>query len=92
MAGGVDLRQFGDRRHLAQQAQRVEAALLQRPVGPRQLGRPADLALDLRDEFLDLGGGGFRLFALDADQRGLVVPVGEPDFERAVRTSASTPR
>jgi hypothetical protein len=29
---------------------------------------PAELALDLLDELPDLGGGGFRLLALDADE------------------------
>jgi len=35
------------------------------------LCRPAELALDLLAELSDLGGGGFRLFALDADERRL---------------------
>jgi hypothetical protein len=30
---------------------------------------PTELALDLLDELADLGGGSFRLFALDTDQR-----------------------
>src|SRR5207302_3431164 len=32
----------------------------------------------------DLGGGGLGLLALDADQGGLVLAVGEPDLEKAV--------
>ena len=59
VARGIDLREFGDRRHLAQQPQRIEAALIERAVGPRQLRGPADLAFDLGDEFFDLVGGGF---------------------------------
>ena len=81
---GVDLGELGDRRHLPQQPQRVEAALLQRARRPRQLRGPADLALDLADELSDLAGGGFRLLALDAHQRGLLFLIGEVDVERAV--------
>ena len=84
LAGGVELRQLGDGRNLAQEAERVEAALVEGRGRPRQLGRPADLALDLADELLDLAGGALRLLALDADERGLVVLVGEPDLEGAV--------
>ena len=47
--------------------------------------RPAELALDLLDELADLGGGGFRLFALDADERRLVLLIVEVDVENAVR-------
>ena len=46
--------------------------------------RPAELALDLLDELADLGGGGFRLFALDADERRLVFLIIEQDVENAV--------
>ena len=84
LAAGVELGELGDRRHLAQQAQRVEAALLQRARGPRQLRGPADLALDVLDELADLGGGGLGLLALDAGQRLLVLLVGKPDLEQAV--------
>jgi hypothetical protein len=37
------------------------------------------LALDLLDELADLGGGSFRLFALDMDERRLVLLVIEQD-------------
>jgi hypothetical protein len=43
----VDLGQLGDGGHLAQQPQGIEAALLDRARRPRQLRRPAELALDL---------------------------------------------
>ena len=85
LAGGVELRQLGNGRHLAQQPQRIEAALLDRARRPRQLRGPAELALDLLDELADLGGGGFRLLALDADQRRLVLLIVEVDVENAVR-------
>ena len=84
LAGRVELGQLGDRRHLAQQAQRVEAALVERRPRPWQLGGPADLVLDLGDELSDLCRGGGGLFALDADQRRFVVLVGKPDREGAI--------
>ena len=67
MAGRVDLRQFRNGGHLAQQPQRVEASLIERAVGPRQLRGPADLAVDLGNEFLDLVGRSLRLLVLDVD-------------------------
>ena len=72
VAGRVDLGEFGDRRHLSQQPQRIETALLQRAGRPGQLRGPADLAFDLADELADLAGGGFRLLALDTHQRRLL--------------------
>ena len=75
VAGGVDLGELGDGRHLPQQSQRVEATLIKRGIRPRQLCRPADLAVDLGDELLDFRSGALGLLALDADQRGLVLLV-----------------
>jgi len=83
-AAGVELSQLGDGGHLTQQPQGIEAALLDRARRPRQLRGPAQLALDLLDELADLGGGCFRLFALDADERRLVLLVIEQDVENAV--------
>jgi hypothetical protein len=54
------------------------------------LCRPAELALDLLAELADLGGGGFRLFALDADERSLMFLVVEVDVENAVREQRDT--
>ena len=79
-----ELRQLGDGRHLAQETQRVEAALLERARRPGQLHGPAELALDLLDELADLCRRGLGLLALDADQRRLVLLVGEPDLEQPV--------
>jgi hypothetical protein len=45
---------------------------------------PAELALDLLDKLADLGGGGFRLFALDADQRRFMLLIIKEDVENAV--------
>jgi len=42
------------------------------------------LALDLLDELADLGGGCFRLFALDADERCFVLLIIEEDVENPV--------
>ena len=81
LAARIELRQLGDGRHLAQETQGVEAALLERARRPGQLHGPAELALDLLDELADLRGRGFGLLALDADQRRLVLLVGEPDLE-----------
>src|SRR5262249_24911976 len=64
--------------------QAVETALVDGRRRPRQLGGPADLALDAFDELADLLGRGGGLFALDADQRGLVLLIGKPDFQEAV--------
>ena len=75
---------LGDRRHLAQQADIVEAALVERRGRPLRMRRPADLALDLVDELLDALRRGVGLFLLDADQRRLVLLVGEPEIEAAV--------
>src|SRR5262249_60862276 len=43
-----------------------------------------ELDLDILDELAALGGGGFRLFALDADERRLVLLIIEEDVENAV--------
>ncbi len=83
-AGGVELGELSDGGHLTQQAQGVEAALFDRARRPRQLRGPAELALDLLDELTDLGRGGFRLLALDADERCFVFLVIEEDVENAV--------
>ena len=47
LARGIELSQLCDRRHLTQQAQGIEAALLDQAGRPRQLRRPAELAFDL---------------------------------------------
>ena len=84
LALGIELGKLRDRRHLPQQAQTVEPAGLDGAGRPGQLGGPADLALDALDELVDFLGGGRCLLALNADERGLVLLVGEPDFECAV--------
>ena len=85
LAGGVELGQLGDRRHLAQQTQRIEPPLVDRAGRPRQLGGPAELALDLLDELADLRRRRLGLLALDADKGDLVLVVIEVDVEGAAR-------
>ena len=67
-AGGIELRELGDGRHLAQEPQSVETPLIDGAGGPGQLRGPSHLALDLLDELADLGRCRLGLFALDADQ------------------------
>ena len=67
-AGGIELREFGDGRHLAQEPQSVETSLIDGARGPRRLRGPPHLALDLLDELADLGRCRLGLLALDADQ------------------------
>ena len=85
LAGRIDLRQFGDGRHLPQQPQRIEPALLDRARRPGQLRGPAQLAFDFLDELADLGRGGLGLLVLDADQGRLVLAIIEEDLENPVR-------
>ena len=84
LAGGIELRQLGDGRDLAQQPQGIEPALLDRAGRPRQLRRPPKLAFDFPDELADLGGRSLGLFALNAHQRSLVFLIVEPYVENAV--------
>jgi hypothetical protein len=84
VAAGIDLGEFGDGGDLAQEAERIEAPLLERTGRPRELRGPADLAFDFTDELPDLAGGRLRLLALNTDQRGLLLLIREVDVERAV--------
>ena len=84
LALAVELDELGDRRHLAQEAHVVVAALLDRGQRPLREGRPADLLLDLGDELLDALGRGLGLLLLQVDQLLLLVLIGEPEIERAV--------
>ena len=76
---------LGDGGHLAEEPQVVQAPLLRcRPLG--KVGgtrRPRDLGDDPMKEFLDAGRRRFRLLALHADQRRLVLLVGEIDLRGA---------
>jgi hypothetical protein len=83
--GRVQLRKLGDRGHLTQQPQSVEATLIDSARRPRQLRRPPDLALDFLDELSDLGCCRFRLLALDANESSLVLLIGKPDLGQSVR-------
>ena len=78
LAGRIKLRQFRDRRYLAQQAQPIELPLIGGAGRPRQLGRPADLAFDLLDELPDLDGCRLRLLSLNANERSFVLLIRKP--------------
>ena len=84
LAARIHLGKLGDSRHLPQEPQRVEPALLDRARRPRQLCGPAELALDLLDELADLGSRRLGLLVLDPYQRGLVLPIVEEDLKQAV--------
>src|SRR5262245_35857869 len=77
---GVELRELCDRGYLTQEAQPVETALVDGSRRPRQLRRPPHLTFDLLDQLSDLCGGGFRLLALNANERGLVFLIREPEL------------
>ena len=84
VAGAVELRQLGDGRHLAQQPDIVEAPLLGRQAVELGVGHPADLALDLAHEGLDLLRRRLGLLALHLDRGAAVVLVDEIEVERGV--------
>ena len=84
VAAGIELRELGDRRHLPEEAQPVEASLVDSSSRPRELRRPSDLALDLLDELADLGSSRFRLLTLDTDEGGLVLLVRKPNFGKPI--------
>ena len=84
LAGRVELSQFGDRRHLAQQPHIVEAALIDTAGGPLPLRGPADLAFDLTDELRDLLCRGVRLLLLQPLQNDQILAVAEGDFDAGV--------
>jgi hypothetical protein len=84
VAGAVELGQLGDRGHLAQQANIVEAALLGRQGIELGVGHPADLALDLLDERFDRLRRRHRLLALHVDRGLAVVAIDEVEVERGV--------
>ena len=88
LAGRIDLRQLGDGRHLPQQPQSVEPALLDRARGPGQLGGPAELAFDFLDELADLSRRRLGLLVLNPDQGGLVLAIIEENLENPVRQPA----
>src|SRR2546425_12336127 len=75
---GIEVAQLRDRWRLAQEPQVVDAALAE-----QGLGGPADLALDLFDELLDLRGRRQGFLPLEAQQRRLVLLVREVDLHDA---------
>ncbi len=80
---GVEIPHLGDGRGLAQEAQEVEAALLE-PARRQEACGPAHLALDLLEELLDDGSGALRLLALHGDERLAALAVGIVHFNRGI--------
>ena len=91
MAGRVQVTDFRDGGHLAQESEGIEASLVDRHATspPRRLGDPASLSLDLPDELLDPSGGGDGFLELDADERRFVLLVGEVDVDETARDERS---
>src|SRR6185369_6174475 len=79
----VDLHEFGDRRHLPQQADEIVAPLIERARRPLRMGGPPDLLLDLGDETVDALGGADRLLLLDAYGGALGLIVAQPHVDGA---------
>ena len=92
-AVGIEVAHLGDGGCLTQEAQEIEATLLEPAARRQEAGRPADLPLDLLYELLDHGGCALRLLALHGDQRlaALVIGVvhldGGADDQRAADQS-----
>ena len=88
----VQVADFRDRQHLAQEAKIVDAALVGNGRGRPELrlGGPADLLLDLLDVRLDARRDADRLLALQRDERLAVLVVGEVDLDGAGRQQGST--
>ena len=80
----VELHQLGDGRHLAQQADIVEAPLLDRQRRPLRLRHPAHLPLDLTHEGFDLLGCGLSLLVLDLNRGAAVLLVHEIEIEGGI--------
>ena len=80
----VELDQFGDRRHLTQQTDIVEASLIDRQLCPVCLGYPPNLTLDLPDEGFNTLAGGFGLLPLQLSQERLGLLPSLPHVHRAL--------
>ena len=80
---GVELRDVGDLRRLAQQLQELDAPQLDVAGVELRQRRVAQLLLDLADVLLDPRRRGDRLFVLQAGERGLLLLVREVDADRA---------
>src|SRR5262249_42832426 len=87
--GRIELREFGDCRHLTQEPQAVEAPLIDGAGGPRQLRSPPHLALDFLDKLADLGCRCRGLLALYADQGRFVLLKRKPELGQSVRKQSN---
>src|SRR5215469_6198108 len=80
----VELLQFRDRRHLAQQPYKIETALFHRSHTPQWQRSPADLPFDAGNKFLNTLCSGLSLFLLQRKQRCLAFPVAEPKLYASI--------
>jgi hypothetical protein len=81
----IEIDDFGDRLHLAQQADVVELPLLEGRGNQLRLRGPAHLTLDLAHELLDPQRRRVRLLALKLGDLRAGLGVREVDFDDAVR-------
>ena len=81
----IDPHHFGDRRHLAQQLEVLDATLFDRVAGRIEpwKRRPPELVLDVEDVALDARCRALRLLDLQRDQVGLVLAPREIQADRA---------
>jgi hypothetical protein len=80
----IDEREANDRRHLAQKAKGVNAALLVSIFRPWHLNQPAKLARNPVDKALDPCRSGTRLNRKQVIKPSTLVPVTEPSFADSV--------
>ncbi len=87
LTGRIELNDLGDGRHVTEQAEEVDLALLarHRGIAERHLHCRSHLPLDPLDELLDATRGRQRLLPLEADQRRLGLPVGKVEVDEAAK-------
>ena len=81
---GIDLDHVGDRRDLAQQAQGVEAPLLEVAGRRGQVGHPAELIDDAAEKSIDAAGGPVRLGPQPVLDHRSLVAIAEPCLADAI--------
>ena len=76
----VDQGELGNRRHLAEQPQRIDAVILHAGIGPGGLDGPLHLASDAVEEPLDRRRRGRCLDQEPRVEHGALILVAEPGF------------
>src|SRR5262249_58563849 len=89
-ARGINLREFRDRRDLAQQTHGVDSTLRQCCPNPGQLRGPSELSLDLPYELTDLARRRLGLLALNAEEGTLVLLIKKRDLEQTIGDQGDT--